>query len=110
MRFIAGSKSPLLHPDNNPLLRAILKPVIYDQFCAGTNPKEIHDTQADIKRLGFSGVILCYGKELEVDASGKAISSSSSESAESDPGLARWRDGNLETLAMIGKGDWLGIK
>jgi proline dehydrogenase len=106
---IANSKSPVLSPDRNPLLRACVKPLVYDQFCAGTNVAEIKKTSAGIKRLGFSGVVLCYGKEVQLDANNKPIGydgKGPSMEAEVD----EWRDGNLRTLAMMGAGDWLGMK
>ena len=32
------------------------------------------------------------------------------ETRQENEGIAAWRDGNLETLDMIGKGDYLGVK
>lgn len=110
LRIIANSKSALLNPDKNLLLRICLKPLIYDQFCAGTNRAEVQNTVADIKRLGFSGVILCYGKELQVDQNEKLLGSVGYNLKVPDAEINQWREGNLQTLSMIGEGDWLGIK
>ena len=106
MRTIANSRSAILNPDSNPLIRAIVKPFIYNHFCAGTNKTEIDGTKAEAKRIGFSGIILCYGKETgvaDLESSQGGVERLMAE-------VARWRDGNLETLDMIGKGDWLGMK
>ena len=106
MRTIANSRSAILNPDSNPLIRAIVKPFIYNHFCAGTNKKEIDGTKAEAKRIGFSGIILCYGKETgvaDLESSQGGVERLMAE-------VARWRDGNLETLDMIGSGDWLGMK
>lgn len=106
MRAVANSKSLFLNPDLNPFLRAIIKPLIYDQFCAGTSRTEIQRTIARIQNLGFAGVILCYGKEIipsPTPAGGRALE-------KCETGVQKWLDGNLETLSMISAGNWLGIK
>lgn len=105
MRTIANSRSAILNPDRNPLVGAVVKLFIYDHFCAGTNKREIDRTKAEAKQIGFSGIILCYGKETgAVDC----------EESNADEKLAtevkQWEDGNLLTLDMIGSGDWLGMK
>jgi proline dehydrogenase len=108
-KTVANSKSSLLSPERNPLLRACVKPLIYDQFCAGTNVAEIKKTSAGIKKLGFSGVVLCYGKEVQLDANNNPIGYDGKGSS-MDAELDEWREGNLRTLAMMGEGDWLGMK
>ena len=101
----------ILNPDKNPLLRAIVKPTIYDHFCAGTTKSEVQKTFSNIRSLGFSGVILCYGKEIELEKSGKARLSSSRIATETfDEELEMWKQGNLETLDMIGHKDILALK
>jgi proline dehydrogenase len=106
MRTIANSHSPLLNPDVNPIIGRVVKLLIYNHFCAGTNKKEIDRTKVEAKQIGFSGIILCYGKET-----GAAdIDSSQAGSERLQAEVARWRDGNLKTLDMIGKGDWVGMK
>lgn len=103
---IATSESRLLSPDRNPILRAIVKPIIYDQFCAGTNQREIFKTRDFIRGMGYAGVILCYGKEIQVSKSNELRSTGVANTDE----IEQWKDGNLETLDMVGEGDWLGIK
>ncbi|KAI7486011.1 MFS general substrate transporter [Hortaea werneckii] len=104
---IANSSSVVLSPDKNPLLRATIKPFIYDQFCAGRDRPEIQQSIQQIKGLGFSGVILCYGKEVQVDRSSTLVSSKGNEL---DPEINQWKEGNLETIDMVGENDFLGIK
>ena len=106
MRTIANSRSAILNPDSNPLVGAIVKLFIYNHFCAGTNKKEIDRTKAEAKRIGFSGIVLCYGKETGVADINSAQGGNERLMAE----VAQWRDGNLETLDMIGRGDWMGMK
>ena len=103
------SSSIVWNPDRNPILRMFVKPLVYDQFCAGTKISEIERTREKIRRIGFAGVILCYGKEILVADSDKTTSSGQSDEAR-DREINNWKEGNLQTLAMIGRGDWLGMK
>lgn len=110
MSYVANSKSRFLNPDSNPLLRAIIKPLVYDQFCAGTNQHEIGLTRSLIQRMGFSGVILCYGKEIQVSGASNTIHSTGAGNSDQSIEVDLWKKGNLETLNMIGEGDWVGMK
>lgn len=111
MRKVATSQSFLLNPDRNPVLRALVKPLVYDQFCAGTTRAEIQKNIARIKGLGFKGVILCYGKELQIEKPSEAHAAAANAKEETMRlEVEAWRKGNLETLDMVGEGDWLGIK
>ncbi|KAL8830588.1 MAG: hypothetical protein Q9191_001341 [Dirinaria sp. TL-2023a] len=111
LKKISNSPSRMLNPDKNPILRAIVKPLVYDQFCAGRNRSEIQEKISQIKSLGFSGVILCYGKEIQIQKYYQPEVDWLSESHQGfDQGLDLWKQGNLETLDMIGDGDYLGIK
>lgn len=110
MSYIANSRSRFLNPDSNPLLRALIKPLVYDQFCAGTNQHEIGMTRKHIKDMGFSGVILCYGKEIQISGTNNEIHSTGAGNTDQSIEINLWRDGNLETLDMAGEGDWIGMK
>lgn len=103
---IANSNSRFLNPDNNPVLRAWLKPLLYDHFCAGVNKQEIASTTNQVRKLGFAGVILCYGKEIQLSADNNAIGEQGSREAQ----FIAWRDGTLETLDMVDENNWIGIK
>lgn len=72
MKKVATSQSFLLNPDKNPLVEAVIKPLIYDHFCAGTTRAEIQQSIARTKGLGFAAVISCYGKEINVTESSAA--------------------------------------
>ncbi|KAI5195976.1 FAD-linked oxidoreductase [Aureobasidium subglaciale] len=104
---IANSKSAILDPDRNALLRALIKPMIYDHFCAGTNKLEIKRTIDYLKTMGFKGVILIYSKEIPampVQALNEL------EPLIQDDDIDSWRDGNVKTLDMVEPGDYVGIK
>jgi proline dehydrogenase len=47
------------------MVKAVIKPLIYNHFCAGTTKSEIQRTASKFKNIGYSGVILCYGKEFD---------------------------------------------
>ena len=106
MRKVTNSKTSFLNPDLNPLLRALIKPLIYDQFCAGTNKSEIRQTIKDAETLGFGGVILAYAKEIQFNPKEAALDAQGRSEVE----IQKWLDGNLETLDLIQGGNWLGIK
>ena len=109
LRTIANSRSPFLNPDVNPLFRALIRPLIYDQFCAGRNRKEVCRTRDTNKKVGYSGVILCYGREGVVDKSNE-LNTGSSAKAGQNADIAQWKQGTLDTLDLTASGDWLGIK
>lgn len=110
MKKIADSKSWLLDADRNPLVRAVLLPLIYKQFCAGRNKKEINETIASIKKMGYNGVILCYAREITIDENDSSQPLSQSSEATIVENVKAWREGNLKTLESVGKGDYIGIK
>ncbi|KUI61017.1 hypothetical protein VP1G_08210 [Cytospora mali] len=64
--------------------------------------------------MGYSGVILCYGKEIilhDPSSSDGSLSTSGSDMGTSaEEQIAQWRDGQLETLKYISAGDFIGIK
>ena len=98
------SRSELLNPDRNILLRGILKPLLYSQFCAGITKQDIAETRNSLLSVGYAGIILAYGKESK--SSDSHTSDANKEHAE----LKHWKDGNLETLDMIGSEDFLAVK
>ncbi|KAL8848632.1 MAG: hypothetical protein Q9221_006357 [Calogaya cf. arnoldii] len=110
LKKISNSNSKIWNPDKNPILRAIVKPLIFDQFCAGTNRPEIKAKSAQIKALGFSGVMISYGRESQTEQQSLQENTPDLNKARKDQELEWWRRGNLETLDMISEGDYLGIK
>lgn len=110
MKRIADSKSWLLDADRNPAVRAVLLPLIYKQFCAGRNKKEINETIASIKKMGYTGIILCYAREITVNEDVPAQSRVEGDEASIIRNINVWREGTLETLEAIGKGDYIGVK
>jgi proline dehydrogenase len=106
LNTIASSRHPLLDPDRNWLLNRALRSLIYNHFCAGTGPQEIAATVNNLRSAGYAGVILTYAREIVQH-----------ELAEADPGvdisaqhIQQWLDGNMKTLAVMGRDDYLGVK
>lgn len=112
MSILANTANPLLNPDRNPLLRFFLKKTFYAQFCAGENPAEVRHTIASLKQIGFSGVILCYAKEVVLPASSSTTTKqptsavTENTAAEVDP----WATGTLETVRLTPPGDFVALK
>lgn len=113
MNFIVQSKSPLLITDRNPILRGVIRAAVYDHFCAGTNVAEVKRSINEIKKAGYAGVILGYGREIVVDtaASGtvEGVDNTVTASGE-DKHIVQWLEGNQATLSMIGENDYMNIK
>lgn len=108
MQQISYSPSWFLNPDRNPILHHVVRRILYDHFCAGENEKEVEKTIREMKTMGFEGVILGYAKETLVHKYSSPESPVGSVSAEDI--IEIWKRGTLETLAMLGAGDFLAIK
>ncbi|KAI9925480.1 proline dehydrogenase [Aspergillus wentii] len=99
----------LLDVNKNPILRSILKTTFYNHFCAGENGREVTATIGRIKDMGFRGVILTYAKEV-VDADETAKEGIQSEKESLNTEIEAWRQGVLQTVEMVGDGDFLALK
>lgn len=110
---LSTSKSVLLNPDRNVPLNKLLRWTVYNHFCAGANKKEVSKTVADIKKIGYQGVILGYSKEIVLDhneATSRDQSGTSQYSDKCYEMVDEWKNGTLETLRMVGPGDFLAVK
>ena len=111
---LATSKSALLNADRNPLLNKLLRWTIYNHFCAGTNSQEVVQSVKKVKEMGYQGVILGYSKEIvlgphdHTTTDGK--SGSEYYSSRCYETIKEWKAGTLQTLCMIGPGDFLAVK
>ncbi|KAF2797317.1 proline oxidase-like protein [Melanomma pulvis-pyrius CBS 109.77] len=114
-----ANRSFLFNVDRNPVLKAVLKKTMYNQFCAGETEKETKTCVRQLKDLGFRGVILTYAKETVLDNKTSVfhhsngvdgLSSSEGVEAKFDNNIEDWRIGTLKTLDLIDEGDILAIK
>jgi proline dehydrogenase len=114
MAILARSKSPILSPDSNPLLRSFLKHTFYRQFCAGETPTEVKRTVDGLKSIGFSGVVLGYAKEVVLDQKQKDNLASCGEGAAAEECIRNeiipWKNGTLETVRLTSPGDFVALK
>ncbi|KAH8717503.1 putative proline dehydrogenase, mitochondrial [Beauveria bassiana] len=112
MGLITHPKFPLFNPETNPLLNTLVRHVVYDQFCAGTNEAEVAKSIQSFKTLGYQGVILTFAKEIVLSEEERAA-------AAANPGqytqahhdlVASWLDASLASLRMLQPGDVLAMK
>lgn len=109
LKFLSKPRGFLFSVERNPILHSIVKNILYNHFCAGENENEVKATIQNIKSLGFRGVILTYAKE------GPGISTTKGYSSDvglqnCDAEIAAWYQGVLQTVGMIGDGDFLALK
>jgi len=118
MSALAHSQSPLLNPDSNPILRYALKKSFYAQFCAGENAVEVRQTISSLKKIGFSGVILGYAKEVVLtdaqtrDLMSPGIDGTTAAAQEEciNTEVKPWAAGTMETVMLASPGDFVALK
>lgn len=118
LSFLASSKSALLDPDINAILRYILSTTVYTQFCAGATPPEVKDYIHNLKRMGYAGVILGYAKEVVMDedeasATGASTTGNNTDAAEEQRNareILDWKDGTMKTVELADEGDFVALK
>jgi proline dehydrogenase len=105
LNSILHSKSPLLNL-SNPIFYAIVRSTVYDHFNAGTTPAEVQRMISKIKKVGYQGVILGHAREVEqTDDPGPDVNACPDE-----VWISKWLELNLETLALVGRGDYINVK
>ncbi|KAL1641017.1 proline dehydrogenase [Diplodia intermedia] len=110
---ITSSKSALLNPDKNPLLNRLLRWTVYNHFCSGTTPQEVRKSVDDLKSVGYQGVILTHAKEIVLDEPDQqaATADAGTEHGSQCHGMVeKWKQSSLDTLRMLGAGDFLALK
>lgn len=67
---------------------------------------------AGLKRMGFSGVILTYAKEISPNRNGTQdlMMSGSDEDDDVRSEVEMWKRGTLETVRLAGGGDLVALK
>lgn len=117
--FAQPNRSFLFNVDRNPVLKAILKRALYNQFCAGETEKETRACVQQLKSLGFKGVILTFAREAVFDTKSYCANhhGNASENRDGvqaavtqDADIESWRVGTLNTMNLISEGDILAIK
>ncbi|KAL8920554.1 MAG: hypothetical protein Q9208_006176 [Pyrenodesmia sp. 3 TL-2023] len=104
LSLLAHSSSPWLR--DNRVLHYILKKTFYRQFCAGETPSEVQLTAADLKEMGFQGIILAYAKEIVLEKK-TAVEDEKSDEAED---VEAWKKGTLETVRLADRDGYAALK
>jgi hypothetical protein len=68
---------------------------------------------AEIKKIGYQGVILGYSREIVLDPHERLAHDGTGSATYSDKCyemIEEWKKGTLETLRMVGPGDFLAVK
>jgi len=108
MDKMSTTKIWAFNPDKNPALNRIVRLLFYNHFTAGENAVEVKSTLASLRKMGYTGFILAYAKEIAAaEHTDKSIGNEDDATAAQIEG---WKQGNLLTLSMLGPDDFLGIK
>ncbi|KAL1963677.1 hypothetical protein VTN77DRAFT_7881 [Rasamsonia byssochlamydoides] len=118
LSFLANSKSALLDPDRNGILNFLLRKTLYAQFCAGENPPAVKKCIKELKRMGYSGVILGYGKEVVMDEDEASAVGTQTLDSRDDAAVQErntrevlaWKDGTMKTVELAEEGDFVALK
>lgn len=107
LSLLVNSRSKFLfNVDKNPVLYTILRKTFYDHFCAGETAAETRECVKKLRAMGMRGVILTYAKETLFNH----FQQPSSVASGHDKAIEDWRLGVLNTMGMVGPGDYLAIK
>ncbi|KAL8645373.1 MAG: hypothetical protein Q9210_006738 [Variospora velana] len=104
LSWLAHSTTPWVQ--HNPVLHLILKKTFYKQFCGGETPSEVQKTTADLKNIGFKGVILAYAKEIVLEK-GTAVEAGKHDETKD---VESWKKGVLETVRLSGRDGCAALK
>lgn len=114
MSALAYSDRILFNTDKNPILSWFLKKTFYPQFCAGENAVEVRRTVDGLKRIGFTGVILGYGREVVLRGTAEHSLASCTEGSVAEECIRDevlpWAAGTMETLRLAQPGDFVALK
>ncbi|KAI0393738.1 proline dehydrogenase [Xylariaceae sp. FL0594] len=114
MSALAYSDRAILNTDKNPVLSWFLKKTFYPQFCAGENAAEVRRTVNGLKQIGFTGVILGYGREIVLRGADEQNLADCTEGPMAEECIRDevlpWAAGTMETLRLAQPGDFVALK
>lgn len=106
LKRLTTTRQPFFDPDRNWVLNRILRATLYDHFCGGWKRDQIQGCLNQVKSVGYAGVILQYAREIVAHD----LAESSSVVDISAQQIQQWHEGNMQTLSMLGAGDYMAIK
>lgn len=85
-------------------LRWTFKKMLYDNFCIGFRKDEILTKTQELRRIGFTGIVLANAREAQPTADtniGSVIG---------DTQCEEWVENNLESVQQADPGDYVGLR
>lgn len=93
----------------NPLLRILVNRIFYPQFCAGNTESQVRRSIANLKSLGYKGVIVTYAREVDMSES-TAVSSKSQARRLHEKYVRQWLEGTLQSIRYSEPGSFVALK
>lgn len=114
MTLLAHSNNAILNPERNRLLNWVLKKTFYAQYCAGENAAEVKQTLAGLNKIGFTGVILNYAREVVLTESQSKNLTPCDTGAEAEQCIRTeinpWLKATLDTVEIAQPHDFVALK
>ncbi|KAH7034632.1 FAD-linked oxidoreductase-like protein [Microdochium trichocladiopsis] len=114
MTLLAHSNNAILNPERNRLLNWFLKKTFYAQYCAGENAAEVKATLAGLNKIGFTGVILNYAREVVLTESQSKNLTPCDTGAEAEECIRNeinpWLKATLATVQIAQPHDFVALK
>ncbi|KAH0361171.1 FAD-linked oxidoreductase, partial [Aureobasidium melanogenum] len=85
-------------------LRWTFKKLLYDNFCIGFRKDEIRTKTQELRRIGFTGIVLANAREAQ------PTTDSHVGSVIDDVQCEEWVNNNLESVQMAVPGDYIGLR
>ncbi|KAG9568579.1 FAD-linked oxidoreductase, partial [Aureobasidium melanogenum] len=86
------------------LLRWTFKKFLYDNFCIGFQEDEIRAKTQELRRIGFTGIVLANAREAQ------PTTDSHVGSVIDDVQCEEWVNNNLESVQQAEPGDYVGLR
>ncbi|THZ73812.1 FAD-linked oxidoreductase [Aureobasidium pullulans] len=85
-------------------LRWTFRKMLYDNFCIGLRKDEILTKTQELRRIGFTGIVLANAREAQPTADTKIGS------VIGDTQCEEWVENNLESVQQADPGDYVGLR
>jgi proline dehydrogenase len=85
-------------------LRWIFRKMLYDNFCIGFRKDEISTKTQELRRIGFTGIVLANAREAQ------PIADANVGSVIGDAQCEEWLENNLESVQQAEPGDYVGLR
>lgn len=86
------------------VLRWTFKKMLYDNFCIGHQKDEIYTKTQELRRIGFTGIVLANAREAQM------TDETNIGSVIDDAQCEEWVTNNLESVEQAEAGDYVGLR